>query len=165
MSPIAISEEDLDRGPGDDSPVVYAPVGGSVHPNVYGPVDPSPEAPLEAGIRPAVLVVAAVVLCATFGIGGLLIGQSGRVSAADRAAERSAEQAKFEADRAAAVKAAVESARVTERARAASRVSAARREGIRIGRASGLRDGREEGLAQGRQEFVPRPDCLTGVSC
>src|ERR1044072_2783763 len=98
MSRIAISEDDLDAGPG--APVVYGPVGGHPHPNVYGPVPPTTHpGPVggELAVATWVLVVAAVVLCVTFGAGGFFAGRAGHISKSHRRAESQAERARVDA--------------------------------------------------------------------
>jgi hypothetical protein len=161
MSPIDISEEDLDAGPA--TPVVYGPVGGTTHPNVYGPVaatTPPGLAHGELAVATWVLVTAAVVLCVTFGVGGFFAGRAGQVSESDRRAERQADRARFDAQLASDVSRARAVVRKSEKSKANARVRNAKADAYQ----RGLADGREE--ARSEVPSISYSDsCLESVPC
>jgi hypothetical protein len=149
MSRIAISEEDLDGAP--EASVVYGSVGGTQHPNVYGPVTgtgPPGRAHGELAVATWVLVTAACVLCVTFGVGGFFAGRAGYVSRSEMKTKQAAERASFDAK----LSSAVDDAEVTTRrslsAQTAERVRKARRSAYKSGKQAGI----AEGLARARDE-------------
>jgi uncharacterized protein HemX len=158
VSRISISEEDLGA-----TPAVYARVPGST-PDVYSPVDAA-SLTVEGASKIAtwVLVVSALVLAIAFGVGGFVLGQSGRVSQEQVQSTRATDRARFEADERAAIATATTKVRRAETARAERRARAARSEGITKGR----KIGRNEAIKE-LQNAVPAgsistDDCLTAV--
>jgi hypothetical protein len=149
VSRIAITEDDLDAT--SSPPAVYGPVGGTTHPNVYGPVTaPPPSAPQhgELAVATWVLITAAAVLCVTFGIGGFFAGRSGQVSKSEQQEQLQVVRDRLETERLNDVRAVRRQTQREERNSAQARVARAREESLRRGRAEGLAEGREQGRTQ-----------------
>jgi hypothetical protein len=157
VSRISISEEDLDVS----SPVVYGTVGAPSRPDVYGPIDP--HTLIEEGsakIATWVLVVSAIVLSIAFGVGGFVLGQSGRVTKDQVESTRAADRARFAADERMAIATATARVRRADARRTAERVRIARDQGIAKGRriAENAANDAESSLAAASDS-----DCLTAV--
>lgn len=159
VSRISISAEDLEPG----APVVYAPVGGPAHPDVYGRVDPATLNPDSARIATWVLVVGAVILSIAFGVGGFVAGQSGRVSHSQLESTRAADRARFEADQRAAIATATAKVRRDDAQRAAESVRRATNQGIAKGRRIGLREAQQATDQAATTSAATGSDCLTAV--
>lgn len=156
---ISISEEDL-----GSSPVVYRSVGGA-HADVYVPIAERPES-VEGSAKVAtwVLVVAAVVLAVAFGVGGYVLGQSGRVSRADVQSTRASDRARSEADQRTAVRTATDRVRRQDAASAQRRITAARAAGVAKGRRIGEREAQQTSQQGAVDSLGARgADCLTAV--
>lgn len=161
MSRIAISEEDLDGDP--DAPIVYGSVGGTPHPNVYGPVpatQPPGRAHAELAVATWVLVTAACVLCVTFGAGGFFAGRAGQISQSDRKTERAAERARFDAQLTSAVEDAKAATRKSVSARTTDRLRAARKSAYRSGKEAGIAIGLARAQDEGRFDPTFSDSCL-----
>jgi hypothetical protein len=156
---ISISEEDLDPG----TPVVYAPVGGPAHPDVYGRVDPATLDSESAHIATWVLVVGAVILSIAFGVGGFVAGQSGRVSHSQLESTRAADRARFDSDQRTAIETATAKVRREDAQGVAERVRRATNQGIAKGRRIGLREAQQTADQAAITSAATGGDCLTAV--
>lgn len=154
MQRISISEDDL----GDSrSPAVYAPVGGALHPEVYGPKQSTAaERRVAVPIWLTVIGVALVILIAS---GAYLVGRTTGTSDTDVQRRLTDQRVRLQREADQATRQSAEVARARARATYAARLTGATRAARAEGRSRGYDAGYEAGLLAGQNQTC------TGLIC